>query len=180
MRKRMLNRSGSFRMSSIYAPGNDKKSQGHLEVSKDSMIDGPRLNTLQNVDSECEGEFRKIKDELQQEEEKDADIRNLEDEMLDKKKKIGLKLKNYNFTSANDVFENRKEEDLEEVNYYGFNKETLPEKPKLSKAEKKRIDYEIKREMRRKYVVTQKKLFFQPRKVFAELVYEEKIDSDDN
>jgi hypothetical protein len=65
--------------------------------------------------------------------------------LLDKKKKIGLKLKNYNFTSTNDVFENRGVGDLEKANFYGYNKETMPEKPKRSKEEKKRNAYEIKR-----------------------------------
>jgi hypothetical protein len=108
-------------------------------------LDGPKLTLNGGIDSECEGEFKRIKDEMQKEEEKDADIRNLEDELLDKRKKIGLKLKNYNFTSTNDVFENRNEDNLHKANFYGYNKETMPEKPKLTKEERQRKTYEIKR-----------------------------------
>jgi hypothetical protein len=65
-----------------------------------------------------------------------------------------LKLKNYNFTSTNDVFENRNEDNIQKSKFYGYNKETLPEKQKLTKEERQRLAYEIKREKKRSYAVT--------------------------
>jgi hypothetical protein len=51
--------------------------------------------------------MKKLKEELDELDEEERKIPDLEKVLMDKKKKIALKLKNYKFGSIHDVFENR-------------------------------------------------------------------------
>ncbi len=66
-------------------------------------------------DHDFERELRKIKEELNNKKKTEPEIPDMDKILVEKKKKLVIKMKNYKFTSVNDVFEGRDEKDKEEI-----------------------------------------------------------------
>ncbi|CDW83739.1 cation channel family protein [Stylonychia lemnae] len=130
--------------------------------------DDIRINKNQNLKTKISNISKKLKDQ-----QSDGEVLDMDEVLKEKKKKLIIKMKNYKFTSVDDVFETRddKDKDMIHSNVNANQKASMMKEPEVKK---------ILRQGEQQHKPFQKKIMNVQKRFFEDLMQNEVIESDDN